>query len=97
MQAVNRDTLLYIIMFMKKIVKQSKTNLMDATALTRMFAPNIFRKRKGNEDAIQAAEINNYFVMHSKNMEVMMENFEDIFKKRLSQLPVFNSDSDEES
>jgi len=48
MDALNRNTLMVIINFMRRFIEYEENNKMGLKNISMMFAPNIFRDANGN-------------------------------------------------
>jgi len=79
MRPANRDTFLYVILFCNKFVKREPQNKMTTVNMALMFAPNIFRRRKGDEEEVTIQTIAK-MQLHISNMVCLFENYEEVFE-----------------
>ena len=70
MDGKNRDTLMATLAFMKTFVEEVDLNKMTSVNMALMFAPNIFRRRKGEEGEVSMATVG-LMQMHVGSMVTM--------------------------
>ena len=64
------------------------TNKMNHHNLALMFAPNLFRMRKGMDDAVSMATVG-LMQQHVNSLEVIMDNYREMFGDRTNMLKKF--------